>query len=242
MGSQTRAESTSRSVVGVLNLSRVIGMRPPSPQGRTHSHARHPFWIEWSLGSRGGGIRPLRHRLCGSSSRRRWLLGLLLLGRFTSRAGIALSAVGRRPQSQVVPQELHDQRAVTVRLFGERVEFGDGIVKGLLREVARTVRRVQDLVVEDGEVQRETESDRVCRGELGLRNIGRGLAGSAQGFGGGSGARRVRKAKQRSHLVRLVRGGRGNFALLSRSKLGQVSVVVTLPILDVNNGPGELAL
>jgi hypothetical protein len=37
--------------------------------------------------------------------------------------------------------------------------------------VARAVGRVQDLVVEDGEVQGKTQADGVRRGELGLSNI-----------------------------------------------------------------------
>jgi len=38
--------------------------------------------------------------------------------------------------------------------------------------VAGTVRRVEDLVVEDGEVQGKTQADRVGGGEIGLGNIG----------------------------------------------------------------------
>jgi hypothetical protein len=41
--------------------------------------------------------------------------------------------------------------------------------------MAGTIRRVEDLVVEDGEVKGETETDGVGRSELGLGNVGRVL-------------------------------------------------------------------
>jgi hypothetical protein len=67
---------------------------------------------------------------------------------------------------------LHDQGAVTVGFLRKRVKFGDGIVKGLFGKVTSSVRRVQDFVVEDREVQRETKANRVCWSELGLCNVG----------------------------------------------------------------------
>lgn len=108
------------------------------------------------LGGRGGGL----------------LLGLVLLGGSTLGT---LVAIGRGPESEVIAQKLHDQGAVTVALLGEGVELGNGIVKGLLGEVAGTVWRVEDLVVEDGEVQRETKTNGVGRGEISLGNIGGAL-------------------------------------------------------------------
>lgn len=41
--------------------------------------------------------------------------------------------------------------------------------------MAGTVGGVEDLVVEDREVEGETETDGVCRGQVGLGNIGRVL-------------------------------------------------------------------
>ena len=38
--------------------------------------------------------------------------------------------------------------------------------------MACTIRRVKNLVVEDGEVQGETKADGVSRGEVGLGNVG----------------------------------------------------------------------
>lgn len=100
----------------------------------------------------------------------------------------------RRPQGQVVPEQLHDQRAVLVRLLAQRVQLGDGLVERLRdradnvaasahgerlwpaqaaavnrlslathlsREVARALGRVQDLIVEDREVQRQAQPDGV---------------------------------------------------------------------------------
>ena len=67
---------------------------------------------------------------------------------------------------------MHDQGAVTVGFLRKRVKFGDSIVKGLFGEVTSSVGRVQDFVVEDREVQRETETNRVRWSELSLCNIG----------------------------------------------------------------------
>ena len=67
-------------------------------------------------------------------------------------------------------EELHDERRVLVGRLQERVELGDHVVERLPREVARAVGRVQDLVVEYGEVERKTEADGVPRWELGDGN------------------------------------------------------------------------
>jgi hypothetical protein len=47
----------------------------------------------------------------------------------------------------------------------------------LLGEVACAVRRIQDLVVEDTEVERETKTDGMRWGEFGLCNVGSILGG-----------------------------------------------------------------
>lgn len=111
------------------------------------------------------------------------LLGLgslgLLLGRGSLARRLGLGAIRRCPEGEVVAEELHDQGAVAVRLLGQRVELGNGIVKGLLGQVAGAVGRVQDLVVKDREVQGQTETDGVGRGELRLSDI-RGRLGECQ--------------------------------------------------------------
>lgn len=104
-------------------------------------------------------------------------LTLVLLGGIGRSGGLRLAAVGRGPESEVVTEQLHDEGAVTVRLLGQRVELGNGVVEGLLREMASPVGRVQDLVVEDGEVQGQTEADGVSGSELSLGNIGSALCG-----------------------------------------------------------------
>lgn len=67
------------------------------------------------------------------------------------------------------------------------------------------VGRVEDFVVEDGEVQGETQTDGVSRSEFGPSD----LSGSLVSF------------------ERFV--GRG-FALVSQSELGKVAVIVTFPV------------
>lgn len=75
---------------------------------------------------------------------------------------------------------MHDQGAVAVALLGERVKLGNSVIEGLLGEVASTVGRVEDLIVEYGEVQSETEADRVSGGEISLGNFGSVLDGGDQ--------------------------------------------------------------
>ena len=67
---------------------------------------------------------------------------------------------------------MHDEGAVAVRLLRQRVKLGNGIVEGLFGEMASTVRRIQDLIVEDTEVERETKTDGVRWSELSLCDIG----------------------------------------------------------------------
>lgn len=71
--------------------------------------------------------------------------------------------------------------------------------------MASLVRGVQDLVVEHGEVKRQSEADRVGRRKLGLGNL-RGSLVSLKGLIGGI------------------------LALITNGELGQVAVVVTLPV------------
>ena len=79
---------------------------------------------------------------------------------------------GRRSKGEVVAEELHDEGAVAVRILAEAVKLDHGVVEGLLGEVAGAVGRVEDLVVEHGEVEGQAEADGVRRGELGLGNVG----------------------------------------------------------------------
>ena len=76
--------------------------------------------------------------------------------------------------------------------------------------MAGLVGRVQDLVVEDREVQSESETDGVGRGEISLGNLGGVLVS----------------------LERLVGGG---LALVTKSELGEVTVVVTLPVRRISS-------
>ncbi len=105
------------------------------------------------------------------------LLGglVLLLGGLGGGAALGLAVVGRGPEGEVVAQELHDEGAVAVRLLRERVELGDRVVEGLLGQVAGAVGRVEDLVVEDREVEGQTQADGVGGGQLGLGDIGGAL-------------------------------------------------------------------
>lgn len=154
------------------------------------------------------GAEPFNFQLARSSTRLGSLLALGLGSRGVGGSGLG-GLLGilhvRGPEGEVVAQELHDERRVLVALLRERVELGDGVVECLLGEVAGAVGAVEDLVVEHREVERQTQADGVRGGQLGDGNVRGGLVG----------------------LERLV--GRV-LALVASGELGEVSVVVTLPV------------
>lgn len=81
----------------------------------------------------------------------------------------------------------------------------NSIVESELGQVASLVGGVEDLVVEDGEVQGETETDGVGGSKVGLGNLSGGLVGLKGSIG-------------------------GTLATVADGELGKVTVVVTLPI------------
>ena len=198
-------------------------------------------------------------RHLGSSSRRRLLSGLgLLLSRLGGVAllllglssALGVTALGRSPEGKVIAEKLHDEGAVAVGLLGERVELSNGVVEGLLGKVASTVGRVEDLVVEDGEVQSETQANGVSRGQLSLGDVGSALLETALVYGrwhrkssgvqrnaGRQNAEPHFKPIEASYLVGVVGGSGSTLALLAGSELGEVTVVVTLPISASNVSP-----
>ena len=110
---------------------------------------------------------------------------------------------------QVVSQQLHNECGVLVALFAQSVELGNSIIKSLLCEVASLVGRVEDFIVEDGKVEGEAETDWVSRGEICAGDF----SGVLVGFEG---------------LVSR------NLALVTYGELGQVTVVVSLPVQEQN--------
>lgn len=122
---------------------------------------------------------------------------------------------------------MHDESAVTIAFFREGVEFSDGIVECLLGKVAGTVWRVQDLVVEDGEVKSKTKANRVGRGEIGLSNIGSVLVEIVSNSVSG---KKGLTSNYQTYLVSLVSSGSSDLALVARGELSEVAVIVALPI------------
>ena len=106
---------------------------------------------------------------------------------------------------QVVSQQLHDQCRVLVAFLTEGIKLGNSIVEGLLGEVARLVGRVEDLVIEDGEVEGEAETDGVSWSKISLSNLSGGFV----------------------CLKRLVGGF---LSLLGNSEFSEVAVVIALPV------------
>ena len=86
----------------------------------------------------------------------------------------------------------------------KKILTSDSIVESSLGKVTSLVRRIEDLVVEDGEVEGETEAYRVGRCKVGSCNLG-------------------------GSLVCLERLVGGSLALVAHGELGEVAVVVALP-------------
>lgn len=139
-------------------------------------------------------------------------LGLGCLGGWLSGSG-GLSrwlGLGRCPEGQVVTEKLHDEGRVLVALLRESVELSNGIIECLLGKLASLVGRVEDLVIEDGEVQGKTKTDGVGGGKVGSSNVSCGLVG----------------------LERLISG---SLALVANGELSEVTVVVALPTIALSS-------
>jgi hypothetical protein len=166
-----------------------------------------------------------------------WCLIVSLRG---IRSGFGVVAIRRSPQSQVVTEKLHDERAVSIGFLRQRVEFGNRVVESLLGEMASTVGGVEDLVIEYGEVERKPKTDGVGRCEFCLGNVCSALDEYVSAcFETKSyveaivGSRSIRNdlddALGLSYLVCLVGGSGSILALLARGKLSEVAMVVALP-------------
>jgi hypothetical protein len=82
----------------------------------------------------------------------------------------------------------------------------NGVIEGLLGKMTSLVGRVQDLIIENGEVEGQTQADWVGWCKVGLCNFG-GVLVSLEGLVGG--------------LLSLVANG----------ELSKVTVVITLPVM-----------
>ena len=125
---------------------------------------------------------------------------------------------------QVISQELHNQCRVLVAFLAKSVEFcgiylsiwflsligsgltSNGIIKCLLGKMASLIRRVQDFIVENGEVKSQTQADWVGWCKVGLCNFG-GVLVSLKGL-----------------VCRLL-------SLVANGEFSKVTVVITLPVI-----------
>lgn len=90
------------------------------------------------------------------------------------------------------------------------IHTSDGVIESLLGQLASLVRGVENLVVEDREVQGETQTNGVCGREALLCDLSGGLVG----------------------LERLVGG---LLALVANGEFSEVAVVIALPRVIVSN-------
>ena len=63
------------------------------------------------------------------------------------------------PESEVVPDELHDSGGILVLVLLDLIDVSNGIVEGLLGQLAGFAGVVLDLIVENGVVEGKTEPD-----------------------------------------------------------------------------------
>merc|ERR1712117_221380 len=176
----------------------------------------------------GGAMAPLAtpltqalRMLQGKANHRACLPKVVLIFLLVGRCGISsVCVIGRRigcPKSQIVTQKLHDQRRVLVAILIKGVQLGNGLIKGSLGELASLLGRVEDLVVEDGEVERQTEANRMRGLHLGLSNF-------------------------KSFLVSLLRIFENSCSSVTHSHLGKVPEVIALHLQIKHLGLGITGL
>mmetsp|Transcript_5563 Transcript_5563/g.10575 ORF Transcript_5563/g.10575 Transcript_5563/m.10575 type:complete len:232 (-) Transcript_5563:165-860(-) len=74
------------------------------------------------------------------------------------------------PECEVISQQLHNESRILVRLFIKSIKFCDGIIKRRLGNRASAIRRVENLIVKHREVESQSETNRMCRGQFSRSN------------------------------------------------------------------------
>jgi len=77
----------------------------------------------------------------------------------------------RGPEGEVISDELHNGGGIFVLIFGDLLDVSDGLIEGGLGEVACLGGVIEDFVVEDGEIECKSESDRVGGAKLGASGV-----------------------------------------------------------------------
>jgi hypothetical protein len=85
------------------------------------------------------------------------------------------------PESKVLLEELDDALGVTEVVFLELVDLVEGILEGLVRECDGLLGVLLGLVVEHGEVERESELDGIAGGQGDVHGLLVGLEGGVLG-------------------------------------------------------------
>merc|ERR1712025_967911 len=67
----------------------------------------------------------------------------------------------RGPQSQIITQQLHDERGVLVRIFRHIVKLGNSVLEGSAGHLACLIWVAKNFIVEDREVEGQTQADGV---------------------------------------------------------------------------------
>ena len=84
-------------------------------------------------------------------------------GKAGGGSGRSLGLIVRRPEREVVAEQLHDEGGVLVAVLVERVELGDRVVERLLRNLTCLLMLALHLVQEAGVTARQAQTDRMRR-------------------------------------------------------------------------------
>merc|ERR1740139_434204 len=84
------------------------------------------------------------------------------------RSRSALIITIRRPQGQIIAQQLQDQRGIFVRVLCHVVKLGNCIFESCASHLARLIWIGEHLILEDRKVQCQTQADGMCHSQIGL--------------------------------------------------------------------------
>lgn len=107
---------------------------------------------------------------------------------------------------EIIAQQLHDERGILITLLRQGVKLGNRLIKARLGHLTRFIGRIQNLIVKHGEVQREPQANGMRGCEIRSRDLG-------------------------SRLVSFERFIRTPLPLITRSKLGEVTVIIALHLV-----------
>ena len=108
-----------------------------------------------------------------------------------------------RPKREIISEKLHNESAILIALLLKIVYLAYSVIERLFRQLARLLRIIHNLVIEDGEIERQAETNGMSDGEF----LGR----------------------LRRMFIRLFSFFYGLFTLVILLKFGQIAMIVRFP-------------